>query len=84
MLGPDMPGLARAAICAIGAPTVATARTAPALIAGAPATQPGDFFCYAGLAYSGSAMPTIDVPFRRDIPAATRKELLACVRSENG
>ena len=79
-----MPGLALAAICAMAAPTIATAQSSPALIAGAPAPQPGDFCYYAGLAYSESAMLTIDVPFRRDSPAATQKELLTCVRSEDG
>ncbi|SFL23916.1 hypothetical protein [Shimia haliotis] len=66
-------------ICATGA----MAQTSQSVIL-APAAPAGAACYYAGLAYSPAAVITVDVPFRRESPTATQKQLLKCVVLEDG
>ncbi|TCL08909.1 hypothetical protein BXY66_0950 [Shimia isoporae] len=49
-----------------------------------PTAPSGPACYYAGLAYSPASVVTVDVPFRRESPTATQKQLLKCVKLEDG
>lgn len=73
---------AAAVLVALALPVVAWAQSMPATITLAPEPQPGAFCYYAGLAYSENALLAVDVPYRRDSPEATQKELMRCLRDK--
>ena len=63
--------------------TGALSQQAPTILTYAPVIE-GSACVYAGLVYSPQALLTVDIPFRRESPQATQKQLLVCELLEDG